>query len=75
MISFISLLLLISGALSTPVDLDPSTEYLVDPSYYSESADLIESDSTNLAFVLEEELASFEDDQTNLDQTSPFAAT
>ena len=65
MIKFIATFTLISGALSIPIELDPSNEYLVDSTYYSDAADIRDPASpynTDLAYVLEEELALFKDE-------------
>ena len=57
MIKLIAALILISGVLSAPIELDPSSEYLVDTSYYSDASDIRDPNSpynTDLAYVLEE---------------------
>ena len=72
MIQLILTLVLISGALSTPIELDPSTEYLEDSLYYSDAKDIRDPNSpynAELAYVLEEELASFEDNVASEDET------
>ena len=66
MIKFIAVFALISGVISTPIELDPSNEYLVDSTYYSDATDIRDPASpynSDLAYLLEEELALLKDEE------------